>query len=148
MLTLDTLNIHFFKKFLLIFWALWWLIAFWTDIVGGLAHLNLLHASWAPDANYPGLKQSLSMYPLYSWIPPALFICIIAGSLLSSVLFFRARITYSMQRVDTAFIFSLIFWLVFFLADQCIMKFDLEENHMVQGGFELLSYLAIRLLPD
>ena len=50
--------------------------------------------------------------------------------------------------VNMAFIFSMVYWMLFFLADQIVMNYDLEQNHMVQGGFELLSYLAIHLLPD
>lgn len=53
-----------------------------------------------------------------------------------------------LNRVNLAFIFSLSFWLLFFLADQLIMNFDLEENHMVQGGFELLCYMLINIVPD
>ena len=29
-----------------------------------------------------------------------------------------------------------------------VMKFDLEENHMVQGGFELLTFSSLYLLPE
>ena len=28
------------------------------------------------------------------------------------------------------------------------MNFQLEQNHMVQGGFQLLTFLALHLLPD
>jgi hypothetical protein len=43
---------------------------------------------------------------------------------------------------------SMSLWLVFFLSDQVVMMFDLEENHMVQGGFQLLTFMTIHLLPD
>lgn len=147
------MNTQIFKKIIIIFWFLWWLIALWTDVTGGLAHLGLLKASWAPDGNYPFLKESLKMYSLPDWIPVFLFISIILCSLISTGLFFRVCLSLRhdkslwMKRADTAFIFSLTFWLAFFLADQCVMKFDLEENHMVQGGFQLLTYLALYCLP-
>lgn len=147
------MNTSFFKKIIIFFWGLWWLIAFWTDLVGWLAHMGWLNASWAPDMNYPFLKKSLEMYSLHDLIPPFLFFGITLGSLISASLFFWTGFAFKqeksiwMKRADKAFIFSLIFWFVFFLADQCIMKFDLEANHMIQGGFQLLTYFAMYLLP-
>jgi len=143
-----------FKKILIIFWTLWWLIAFWTDVVGAFAHVGALAASWAPDTNYPFLAASLKMYNVPDWLTAALFACILLWSLASTLTFCWATIGLSharavwMKRMQIAFIVSLTFWLAFFLADQFVMKFDLEENHMVQGGFQLLTYLAMYLLPD
>lgn len=136
------------------FWAIWWLIASWTDISGGLAHLGILQASFAPDTNYPFLVNSLKMYHVPEWLPFLLFIAIIGWSLVSTIAFFWATFAWSktrkiwLRRAQIAYIISLVFWLSFFLADQLVMKFDLEENHMVQGGFELLTFLALYLLPS
>ncbi|MCL9684842.1 hypothetical protein [Legionella maioricensis] len=147
-------NKEAFKKMIIIFWALWWLTALWTDIVGSLAHFGWLIKSWAPDTNYPFLLNSLKMYPLPEWGPPLLFIGILLWSLLSTVVFCWACVGLNkdskiwMRRADIAFIVSLGYWLAFFLADQLVMKFDLEENHMVQGGFQLLTYLTLYLLPS
>lgn len=146
------LNTNLFKKIILLFWALWWLIACWTDVVGGLAHLGILHASWAPDSNFPGLQQALQMYRAPLWLVTFLFIGIIAWSGLSSAGFFVAGFALirgkenGLRYVEAAFIISLSLWLAFFLADQIVMKFDLEENHMVQGGFELLTFLFFYLV--
>ena len=52
------------------------------------------------------------------------------------------------SRVNTAYVISLILWLAFFIADQIIMNFDEEQNHMVQGGFQLLTFIAIYWLPN
>lgn len=144
----------FFKKDLVLFWAIWWLIAFWTDVVGGLAHLGYLQAAWAPDSNYPFLVDSLKMYNAPGWLITFFFIGILLWSLLSALAFCWASLALGkspaiwMSRARAAFIISLSFWLAFFLADQLIMKFDLEENHMVQGGFELLCFLTMYLLPS
>lgn len=143
-----------FKKIIILFWSVWWLIALWTDVVGGLAHMGWILASWAPDTNYPFLVQTLKMYPLADWVPLLFFMGIILWSLLCAGLFFWAGMGLNkeravwMRRAQGAFIVSLTFWFAFFLADQMTMKFDVEENHMVQGGFELLCYLALYLLPD
>ncbi len=148
------INNLLFKKVIVFFWAIWWLIALWTDIVGGLSHLGWLNASWALDTNYPFLVSSLKMYNVPSWLPALLFIGILLWSMLATLAFFWASVGLGkkreiwMQRAKVAFIISLTYWLAFFLADQIVMKFDLEQNHMVQGGFELLSYLALFILPN
>jgi len=150
----STINNQLFKKTIIIFWTLWWLIASWTDIVGGLAHLAIINSSFAPDTNYPALVSSLQMYHVPAWLPAILFIGIIAWSLISTGLFFWASVAITrdkeiwMHRAKVAFIISLCYWMAFFLADQIVMKFDLEENHMVQGGFQLMTFLAMYILPD
>lgn len=148
------INNTLFKKLIILFWTLWWLVALWTDVVGGLAHLAWLKAAWAPDTNYPFLVQSLNMYQPPTWLPPCLFIAILLFSLVSTGLFAWASLGLCcskdiwMRRARFAFIVSLTYWLAFFLADQIVMKFDLEQNHMVQGGFQLLTFLALYILPD
>lgn len=148
------LTTTFFKKIIVIFWTIWWLAALWTDTVGGLAHLGLLHGSWAPDTNYPFLVSTLSMYNVPVWLPPSFFIGILIWSLVSTLAFvwascaLRREPSLWLRRAEIAFVISLTYWLTFFIADQAVMKFDLEENHMVQGGFQLLTFLALYLLPD
>ena len=148
------LNNTLFKKIIIIFWALWWLIACWTDLVGIFAHFNGLKASWAPDLNYPFLAKSLAMYHVPGWVVTVLFIGIILWSLVSMLAFYWASFSLRrspaiwMARARVAFIISLSFWMAFFLADQLVMNFDLEQNHMVQGGFQFLSFLALYILPS
>lgn len=147
------LNTDFLNKLLVHFWFLWWLIAFWTDMVGALAHVGVLHEPWAPDTNYPFLTSSLSMYGVPAFVVGMLFIGIILWSAINTIAFFIAAL-HIHRRPNTwrasacsAYVLSLSFWLAFFLADQLVMKFDLEQNHMVQGGFEFLCLLALYLLP-
>jgi hypothetical protein len=148
-----TINNDNFKKTIILFWTAWWLIALWTDAVGVLAHVGWLSASWAPDLNYPFLADSLKIYHVPDWLTASLFVGILAWSLVSTLVFCWASMAVVankkiwMYRAKIAFIISLTYWLAFFLSDQLVMKFDLEENHMVQGGFQLLSYLALYLLP-
>lgn len=147
-------HILLFKKIIVLFWTLWWLIAFWTDIVGAFAHIGIINASWALDTNYPFLVDALKMYHPPAWVPATLYILIIGWSLLAAAAFFWASVGLAkpdktwMLRAEMAFVISLTFWLAFFIADQAVMKFDLEENHMVQGGFQLITFLALYILPD
>src|SRR5262245_3792949 len=117
-----------FKKLIMIFWTLWWIIAFWTDIVGALAHLHLVQASWAPDSNYPFLVASLKMYQVKPWVPALAFMGILLWSALCTGAFCFASISLHkpkavwLPRARTAFIISLLYWMAFFLADQVVMK--------------------------
>ena len=149
-----SINNHQFKKAIVLFWLAWWSIALWTDIVGALAHFGYLHATWAPDTNYPFLEKSLQMYNPPAALILILFIAIILWSFISTLFFLWASLGLMqnqlvwMKRARNAFIISLSYWLAFFLADQLIMNFELEQNHMVQGGFQLLTFLALYLLPE
>ncbi len=141
-----------FKKIIILFWALWWLIALWTDVVGAFAQLGWLHATWAPNDNVPYLVKCLQMYHAPLWFSSMLYVCILLFSTLSAAIFCWAACALNqeksiwMRRARIAFIITLTYWMLFFLADQVVMQFDLEQNHMVQGGFELLSYLALYIL--
>lgn len=143
-----------FKRAILVFWALWWLVAFLTDVLGGLQKIGVIGATGLPLTNYSFLVKSLAMYHVPGWLPAVFFVGIVAWSGLSTLLFALAAATPPQpaarwrQRMNTAFILSLGLWLVFFLADQVILNFDLEENHMVQGGFQLLTFMAMYVLPD
>lgn len=150
----SRINNVLFKKITVVFWTLWWLIALWTDLVGVFAHFKILNNNWAQDQNYPFLVQSLTMYNPPIWLPPFLFAGIILWSLITTVLFCWASLSLHCDsnvwrtRANYAFIISLSYWFAFFIADQLVMNFDLEQNHMVQGGFELLTFLAFYILPD
>lgn len=142
-----------FKKIIIVYWTAWWLIALWTDFVGVFAHYGLLIKSWAPDTNLAFLIDSLKMYPLPASAPLLFFMCILLASFLSAASFIWVCASLHeeekqwLPKADIAFLISLSFWLAFFLADQLVMKYDLEANHMVQGGFQLLTYLMLYLLP-
>ncbi|MEM7225285.1 MAG: hypothetical protein AAF495_20070 [Pseudomonadota bacterium] len=149
-----TISIGAFKRIILLFWAIWWLLAFLTDAIGALKEIGAVAAPWLPHTNYPSLVESLAPYQVPGWLPPLLFAGIIAWSFASTLLFAQAAATPRepaerwRRRVNNAFIVSLSLWLAFFIADQIVMKFALEQNHMVQGGFQLLTFLAIHLVPD
>lgn len=143
----------YFKKVIVVFWTVWTLIALWTDVVGGLTQLHWLNATWAPNLNYPFLVKSLSMYSVPAWLPAVFFIGIIIWEFLASILFVHACLALQqpaiwLKRAEVAFIFSLCLWFAFYLADQLVMKFDLEANHMVQGGFMFLTFLGLYILPN
>ncbi len=144
-----------FKKITVIFWTVWLAIMLWTDVIGGLAQLGWLHRAWAPNTNYPFLVASLAMYSPPAWLPAVFYGGIMLWELLATWLFLRASLALLCKKplhiwlayATHAYIFSILLWFAFFIADQLVMKFDLEANHMVQGGMMLLTFLALYLLP-
>jgi hypothetical protein len=141
-------TITVFKKLLIVFWCAWWLIALWTDVVGGIAYLNWLHADWAPAKNYPFLVESLKMYHLPNWVPALLFLSIIGWMTIISVIFLSAVFRMFARKpyesiTDVAFLVSMGLWLAFFIADQLIMNYELEANHMIQASFQFLSWMFL-----
>lgn len=153
-MTITLNNLHF-KKIIVLFWTAWWLIALWTDIVGALNHYNILKASWAPDVNFPMLVKSLRMYHPPDWLPTLFYFGIIICSCVVTISFSFASLSCIkdakkiwMRRAEVAFILGLTYWFMFLLADQCVMDFALEENHMVQAGFHLLTFIALYCLPE
>jgi len=154
MSVITSINNELLKKMIIVFWTLWWLIAFFTDFFGILAHFSLLKSTFAKDINYPSMVEALSIYPLPSWVAPLLFLLLLIGLFVISGMFLFACLSLHlhkqiwMQRARYAFVISLNFWFLFFIADQVLLKFDLEQNHMVQGGFEFLCFLALYILPN
>lgn len=137
-----------FKKLLIIFWGLWWLIALWTDIVGGLAYIGWLTADWAPAKNVLILADSLKMYHAPNWLSAGLFIGILVWLAIIAAIFTLAisqMIAGKAYQNTThwAFAASMALWLAFSLADQLIMNYDLEANHMIQASFQFLCWLSL-----
>ncbi|MEX3008429.1 hypothetical protein [Hoeflea sp. TYP-13] len=149
-----TISIAAFKRLLVVFWALWWLTTFLTDFIGALKATGFVAAPWFKVTNYPFLVSAIAPYDPPGWMAPLLYAGIILWSFTSTVLFIAAASTPLQprhiwtRRVNAAFMVSLGLWLAFFLADQIVLKFDLEQNHMVQGGFQLLCFMALHLLPE
>lgn len=149
-----TVRIATFKRLIVVFWAVWWLIAFLTDFIGVLKVTGVVNLPWFKVGNYADILSTITPFHLPAWLAPILYGGIVIWSFASVVLFLRAAATsrQPLQRwqrhVDAAFIVSLGLWFAFFIADQIFLQFDLEQNHMVQGGFQLLCFIALYVLPD
>lgn len=101
--------------------------------------LGWFSENWLPHSNYPYLVKTIALYDPPRFLARLLFAGIICWLFLSTVFFVRAVFSSTLRR-DV--------WLALFSADQIVMQFGLEQNHMVQTGFQLPTFLAIHTLPD
>ncbi|MBG6176854.1 hypothetical protein IWQ55_004697 [Labrenzia sp. EL_208] len=44
------LSLIFFKRTLMLFWVLWWLVAFLTDLGGAMFQLGWFSENWLPHS--------------------------------------------------------------------------------------------------
>jgi len=147
------INNQFFKKVIIIFWSIWWLTIIWTDSVSVLSHLGYLTSPWAID-RYSSFVEILNIYSLPFWVDALLYLSIILWSILLTILFFftalnlRKETFVWMKYAKISFILSMILWFMLILADQIIMKYDIENLHMIQGGFQLICFLSLYILSE
>lgn len=143
-----------FCRFLPVYWMLWWGSALWTDVTGALKVLGWLDAKWAFADNYKFLVKSLQLYPIPHWLPAIFLVSIIIWIAVATASFAIAVYYQIKQRpqwqewTSYAFIVSLGLWMAFFIADQMIMNFDLEQNHMVQASFEMLCFIFFVMITE
>lgn len=149
-----SISVDFFKRLIVVTWALWWLIAFVTDFLGALQDLGLVSFSWLQAGNYTAIVQAVAPFGSPTWLDVVLFAGIIAWSFLSALFLCLAAFTPShprerwMRLVNAGFIISMAEWFAFFIADQIVQEFDLEGNHMEQAGVQLLCFIALYALPS
>jgi len=143
-----------FKRLIVVTWALWWVIAFFTDFLGTMQDLGWFDLVWLQTGNYPAIVQAIGPFGAPSWLSVGLFAGVILWSFLSALFLSIAAFAPTRPRdrwmawVNAGFIISLAEWFAFLIADQIVQEYDLEGNHMEQAGVQLLCFIALHLLPD
>ncbi len=147
----DTRNLSFLlTRILVLFWALWWTIAFITDVLGVLQHAHLIAGNMF-DVNYPAIVKVFGKYTSLGFFPVITFGIILIWEFLSAAtLLWATSLSFNaekwMKATMVGFIVSISLWLFFFLGDQIFLTFDFEVGGMTQAGFQLLSLILIVLL--
>ncbi len=151
---IEQINCNLLKKVIVIFWTVWWGLVFWYNIFGVFVQFNYINGYMPFNLNYEILKEVLSRYNLNESVTALLYSFITFWCLLIFLLFTMATININqaearwMKRAEAAFVLSITFWFAFFLADKIFMKYELEKAHMLQGGFQLISLIALFTLPS
>lgn len=97
--------------------------------------------------------QTNSIYHTPEWINAFLFLGVIAWEGLAALLFWRAAWRYRGHQsmtgpVLTAFAVGLGLWAAFMLADEVLHSYGTEAVHLRLFIGQLVTLLAIHLLPD
>ena len=126
---------------------------FTTNAADGLKQLHLLPASWAfASGNYVLMVKVTSVYQTPAWIVFSLFGGVIFWEALGMWSYGRAAccVHSSGNRpiVQRAFAINLALWVTFIIADEVFLAYSMENIHRSIFEAQLLSLLAIWLLPE
>jgi hypothetical protein len=136
------------KSGVLLFWAAWFTIVFLTDVFDALKALHAVPASWAfASGNWELMGKVTAVHGTPMAIVALLFLGAVAWEGLATVLFWRAWAAGGRGGI-AAFTVGLALWAAFVLADEIFIAHSLEAVHLRLFGLQLLSALALRLLPD
>lgn len=140
------------KSILLFFWAAWFTVVLASNLTDAGNEFGLLQPSWSfASGNLKAIRETTARYDTPEILNRALFVGVIVWELLVVILFWRAawrcRSGSSRSAVYQAFTMSLSLWCGFVIADEICIVYGLEASHVRLFGAQLLTLLAIELLP-
>jgi hypothetical protein len=143
------------KRGLLAFWAVWYGLAFTSNLVRLLNYWGALYPHWRfASKNWDLLQEKTKLYNHPLWLDTLLFCGVLAWELLAAFLFLYACV--ALRRKDPhpwraaypAFTVGSLLWAAFLIADEALLAFPLEEIHMRILMAHLGTLLVVVLLPE
>jgi hypothetical protein len=142
------------KRLLLLFWAVWLSVVFFSNLADAAKGLQLLDESWAfSSGNLKAINDVTGRYRIPGWANGALFAGVILWEGIAALLFWRAGYVFQdrgsgRHAVYSAFTVSLLLWGAFLVADEAFIAYALEGTHLRLFVASLVTLLAIDLLPE
>jgi hypothetical protein len=142
------------KRCLLVGWAAWLTIVVASNILDACKAMGLLGENWAfASGNFEFVVRTTVRYGPPRWINVVLFGGVILWEGAAAVLLWLASIRFGgrskgMPTVYLAFTASLTLWFAFMIADEVCIAYAVEGTHLRLLIGQLLSLLAIALLPE
>jgi hypothetical protein len=143
-----------FKLGLLTFWSLWHGIVLLTNLFEGLKVVRVLPARWTfASKNYDAIVRATEKYHPAPWIPRLLFSGVLIWQFLILVGFGWAIIAsvrsgwMDMDHVSVAFGLSLSLLAAFIIADELCTEYDTEHGHILFLIAQLVTVIALAVLP-
>lgn len=143
------------KQGVLLFWALWLSIAWLSNVCEALKACHLLGVKWKfASGNYALLVETTQKYRMPLSFTALLFFGVILWQGCSALLFWFASITFQGLHqpgehvLNAAFLVSLALWAAFLIADEIFLAYEAEATHLRIFSAQLLSLLALTLLPE
>jgi hypothetical protein len=147
-------NLFAAKLGLLSFWSLWFLIAFLTNLCGGLKSLGFLPAKWKfSSENFRAVTQATAVYRLPRRLAAVLFAGVLLWQLLAVALFgfalassFKAG-ALDLASVNAAFAAGLGLFAAFMIADEVFLCYENESGHALLFTAQLVTWMSFYVLP-
>jgi hypothetical protein len=137
-----------FKSGVLLFWAAWFTIVLATNVCDALKAGRVLPAAWTfSSGNWELMLKVTAVHATPVAVVGILFLGVIAWEGLAGALFWRAWASGGRGGI-VAFVVGLALWATFALADELFVAYTIEAAHLRLFGLQLLSVLALRLLPE
>ena len=144
-----------FKLALLIFWGLWYLMALSTNVCESFEGLRIFPKTWSfASGNLRAIGKAISIYSTARWLPRLLFFGVLCWQLLTVCLFAWAVIasvsagSLHSEAVNAACVAGLGLWAAFMLADEVLKQYDAEHSHVLFFIAQLVTLVALYVLPD
>jgi hypothetical protein len=152
----DDAVIHaiFFKRVLLLLWAVWLSVVFLSNLADAAKAGGLLGESWAfASGNWRFLQETTARYGTPDPVNALLFAGIIFWEGIVALLFWRAGWAYrgsgsGRKALYGAFTASLLLWGAFLVADEVFIAYPVEGTHLRLFIAHLVTLLAVELLPE
>jgi len=133
---------------------MWQLLVFLTNLFEGLKLLRIVPPYWRfASQNYQAVAQATGAYKAPSWMPQTLFLGVLVWQLGTLILFGRALIfawsdrALRLSSAMEAFTASLSLLAAFIIADEIFKQYDVERAHILFFTAQLLTLLALYILP-
>ena len=136
------------KSGVLLFWSAWFTIVALTNVFDALKAGRVVSPGWTlASGNWDLMLKVTAVHGTPVVIVGLLFLGVIAWEVTAAVLFWRAWAAGGRGGL-AAFTVGLALWAVFVLTDEIFMAYTIEAVHLRLFALQLLSVLALRLLPD
>ena len=151
------MGVHLFalKLGLLEFWSLWFSVVFLTNLFDGFRLLGIFPITWKfASQNFQPVAKATARYLAGVWLPACLFSGVMLWQLLAVILLGWALMTSLRDgdvdglAVNAAFACGLGLWAAFMIADEIFKQYELQRSHVLFFGAQLLTLLALHVLPS
>jgi hypothetical protein len=145
----------FFKRTLLLFWAVWLTLVCTTNVTDGAKALGQLPSSWKfASGNYDFLVKTTARYHPPDWANQVLFVGVICWEAATALLFWRAWWLYrgraddSLAAVYVASTVGMALWGAFIIADEVFITYTVAATHWRLLIAQLVTLGVIECLPE
>ncbi|MBV9576541.1 MAG: hypothetical protein JO149_07945 [Gammaproteobacteria bacterium] len=144
-------GLTYLKQGILLFWGMWFLIAFFTNVTDFLISTHIVTPIAFRSGNYHALEKVLSIYHTPTYFLNLLFSMDILVQGSSAILFLIAGFSFVNKEIpwkiiNTAFFISMALWAAFLVMEEIFIAYSFEGTHIGLFEFELISLLTLHLL--